>query len=78
LLSQPRLSHGDVVTVRRNGKVTGISAEELRQLSKGNYQELRIERKIVVAPDTGDGWRIPEINRVAAEIVRDLKAVLAH
>lgn len=77
-LSQPRLSHGDVVTVRRNGKLTGISAEELLQLGKCDYQELRIERKIVVVPDTDDEGRILEINKATAEIVRDLKAVLAH
>jgi hypothetical protein len=53
-LSQPRLSHGDVVTVRRDGKLTGISAGELRQLAKCDYQELRIERKIVVVPSVGN------------------------
>lgn len=78
LLSRPRLSHGAVVTMRRNGKVTGISAEEFRQLDKCNYQELRIERKIVVVSHPGDKRRISEINKAAAEIVRDLKAVLAH
>ena len=73
-----KFSHGDVLSVRRNGTMTGISADELRQLSMGDYQELRIERKIVVVPDAGDEWRIPAINRAAAEIIRDLKAVLAH
>jgi hypothetical protein len=77
-LSQPRLSHGDVVTVRRDGKLTAISAGELRHLGKCDYQELRIERKIVAVHDPADARRIPEINKVAAEIARDLKAVLAH
>jgi hypothetical protein len=77
-LSQPRLSHGDVVTVHRNGKLTVISSGELRLLSKCDYQELRIERKIVVVPDTDQHRRILEINKTAEEIVRDLKTVLAH
>jgi hypothetical protein len=64
--------------VHRNGKLTVISSEELRLLSKCDYQELRIERKIVVVPDTDQHRRILEINKTAEEIVRDLKTVLAH
>lgn len=77
-LSQPRLSHGDVVTVHRKGKLTVISSEELRLLRKCDYQELRIERKIVVVPHTDDQRRILDINRAAEEIARELKIVLAH
>jgi hypothetical protein len=78
LLSQPRLSHGDVVTVRRNGEPKVISAEDLRHLGECDYQELRIERKIVVVRDADDERRLVQINKAAAEIVKDLKAVLAH
>lgn len=46
-LSSPRLSYGDIASVRRNGQLTVTSAREIRRLAACDYEELRIERQIM-------------------------------
>jgi len=77
-LSRSRISHGDIATVRRNGIVSSISAEEIRRLNACDYQELRIERKVVVLRHDGDPKLISDIHQVASIIIKDLKAVMSH
>lgn len=77
-LSKSRLSHGDIATVRRGGVITGISAQEIRQLDDCDYQELRIERMTVIVGHNGDTKLVSDINKAATAVVRDLKAVISH
>jgi len=77
-LSRPRISYGDVATVRRDGMVSGISEQEIRRIRTCDYQELRIERKILVLSHDGDPKLISDIQGIASTIVKDLKAVMSH
>ncbi|HEY7261536.1 MAG TPA: hypothetical protein VH589_08650 [Trebonia sp.] len=77
-LSKSRLSHGYLATVRRDGLVTGTTVQEIRKLNACDYQELRIERETVVVCHKDDAKLISDINKTAAAVVKDLKAVISH
>lgn len=77
-LSRPRLSNGDIATIRRDGVVSSITAEEIRRLNACDYQELRIERRVMVLRHDGDLKLISDIHEAASVIIKDLKAVISH
>jgi hypothetical protein len=77
-LSRSRLAYGDLAAIDRGGGLKRISIPEVRRLGIGDYRELRIERRAVVLRAEGDLKLIAEIRKVAAEVVRDLKAVMSH
>jgi hypothetical protein len=77
-LSRPRLSYGDVATIRRDSLVARISEQEIRRMRSCDYQELRIERKVMVLRHDGDAKLISEIHEAASVIIKDLKAVMSH
>lgn len=77
-LSGSRLSYGDIASVRRNGQLTVTSAQEIRQLTVCDYEELRIERKIMVVHNPADNKLISDIQKNASLVIRDLKDVMSH
>jgi hypothetical protein len=77
-LSRPRVSFGDIATVKRDGVMSRISEREIQQLTACDYQELRIERKSMVLHHANDAKLIQEIHGTVAVIIKDLKAVMSH
>ena len=77
-LSMPRITYDNVATVRRNGVVSRISAQEIRRLDTCDYEELRIEGQTVALRHSGDPRLISDIREAASAIIRDLKAVMSH
>jgi hypothetical protein len=77
-LSRSRLSYGDVATIRRDGLVSRISELEIRRMRSCDYQELQIERKVLVLRHDGDAKLISDIHEAASMIIKDLKAVMSY
>ena len=77
-LSSPRLSYGDIASVRRNGQFTVTSTRQLRRLATCDYEELRIERQILVVHNPGDYRLISDIRKNASSVIKDLKDVMSY
>jgi hypothetical protein len=77
-LSGNRVSYGDVITIRRNGTVEELSARQVTGLKVGDYEELQIERKIIVVHAQGDARLLHNIRSYSISIINQLKGVLAH
>jgi hypothetical protein len=77
-LSGPRLSYGDIASVRRNGQFTVRSAQEIRRLAACDYEELRIERQVMVVHNPADYKLISDIRKNASSVIQDLKDVMSH
>ena len=69
-LSGPRLSYGDVASIRRNGQFTVTSAQEIRRLAVCDYEELRIERQVMVVRNPGDYKLISDIRKNASSVIQ--------
>lgn len=77
-LSDSRISYGDVITIRRNGEVDELSPRQVNTLRVGDYEELRIERGIIVVHAPGDTRLQHNIRSISVSVIKQLKAVLAH
>lgn len=77
-LSNRRIRSGDVATIRRDGRLEPVSPPEVLALRVGDYQELRIETRLLVVDAVGDGRRYGEIDRALSAVIKRLKAVMAY
>ena len=77
-LSGTRLRSGDLAFVRRGGEFVSVPASEIRALSACDYQELRIERRLIVADSASDRKLISEICESTSSLIKDLKAVMSY
>lgn|GEM_PF-3877813 len=76
-LSHPRITTGDVSSIRVAGVYVRRSLTDVRSLKPGDYQELHIERRVVVQPFTGDPRLLADIDSALTAVIVDLKAVMA-
>lgn len=77
-LSRERISYGDVATIRRNGITETISKDRVKSLNVGDYQELTVERHIVVTSARGDAALLKDIRSSAIAVIKELKDVMAY
>jgi hypothetical protein len=77
-LSDPRVSYGDVAVIRRNGKMFDISIRDVHRLNIGDYQELIVERRLIVSGRASDTKLIAEIREAATSVIKELKGVMAY
>lgn len=77
-LSVPRITTGDIFSIRRDGRTCALSATDVRLLRVGDYQELIIERSPVVARAANDGRVISDIRASATLVIKELRAVMAY
>ena len=77
-LSGSRILYGDVASIRRNGEVVTISIQEAHLLDVGDYQELIVERQIIVSNMPGDAKLIANIHQAATAVIKELKDVMAY
>lgn len=76
-LSVPRITTGDIISIRINGAVTRVSTQDHRLLA-GKYEELIVERRKLVRPDKDDRKRISEIRTASESVIKELRAVMAY
>jgi hypothetical protein len=77
-LSVPRITAGNVITIRHDGGVRSLSADEVRILVAGDYQELMIERRPIVVRGESDSEIISSIRAAATSVIKELRAVMAY
>jgi hypothetical protein len=77
-LSRQRVAYGDVAFLRNDGALSAVSLRDIRSLRPGDYQELRLERRIVVISDPGDHALSSKIDRALSSVIVELKAVMAY
>lgn len=77
-LSRPRIATGDIASIRVAGSFTRRSLTEVRSLKLGDYEELRIERQLLVTPSAGDARLLAEIDTALTAVIAELKAVMAY
>lgn len=77
-LSRRRLTFGDMAKVRNGGTMRSITMDDARLLGLGDYEELRIERSLMVVSQPGDGHLLAKIDRALSSVIVELKAVMSH
>jgi hypothetical protein len=77
-LSHQRIRSGDVATIRQNGALETLSPLQVKALRVGDYQELRIETRLLVVDAVRDRHRYVEIDRALSAVIEHLKAVMAY
>jgi hypothetical protein len=77
-LSVSRVTTGDVISIRRDDEVRSVSAAAVRLLTACDYQELIIERRLLVINGTNDGKLISDIRTSATLVIKELRAVMAY
>jgi hypothetical protein len=77
-LSLPRIYHGNIITIKREGNVETISPDALRRLDIGAYEELRIERLNLLTSTSGDAKLIHDIRAAGTSVIKELKEVMAY
>jgi hypothetical protein len=77
-LSRQRVSSGNVAFIVNNGVPSPILLRKVRSLQPGDYQELRIEKRIIVTPHSDDQKMISNIDRMILSVIADLKAVMSY
>jgi hypothetical protein len=77
-LSVPRITTGDIIRIRRDGKTSVGSASEVRNLEVADYQELIIERRRIVVRGANDDKTISDIRASATSVIKELRAVMAY
>jgi hypothetical protein len=77
-LSISRITTGDVISIRRGGVRFTASVGDVRTLEVGDYQELIIERRLIVVRGTNDDKIISDIRISATSVISALKAVMAY
>lgn len=77
-LSQPRITSGDVALIKKNGTLSPVPLGSVRALNLGDYQELRIERRMIVTPDPKDLKLVHLIDKALSSVIGELKAVMAQ
>jgi hypothetical protein len=77
-LSVSRITTGEIVSIRQNGQTHLISASEALSLAAGDYHELKVESRQVVAAGPDDSRLISDIRVAAAAVIKELRAVMAY
>jgi len=77
-LSRPRIATGDIASVRVAGRFTRRSLSSVQSLKVGDYEELRIERQLLVTPAAGDTRLLAELDTAFTAVIVELKAVMAY
>jgi hypothetical protein len=77
-LSITRITTGDIITLRRDGRETLITPSELFELQPANYGELIIERRPIVISDPRDTKLAADIQLAAHSVIKDLREVMAY
>jgi hypothetical protein len=77
-LSRQRTFPGNVAFVRVRGADVPISRERIAWLRAGDYQELRIEKRILVSNHPDDRRLSTEIDEKLSTVIKELKAVMAY
>lgn len=77
-LSVPRRSYGDIAAVRRNDRTVVVSSQDAHRLDIGDYQELIVERRLIVSSAPGDTRLVADIREAATSVIKELKAVIAY
>jgi hypothetical protein len=77
-LSRQRVTSGSMAFIVNNGVQFPVPSRDVRSLKAGDYQELRIEKRVLVTPDVSDHNIIPKIDRAISSVIADLKAVMSY
>jgi hypothetical protein len=77
-VSRQRVRTGDMAFVRADGALSSISKDAVRTLRIGEYQELRIERRVMVVAHSGDEKLIEQIDKALSSLIVELKAIMAY
>jgi hypothetical protein len=67
-----------MLSIRRNGEFEEISARQASALVIGDYQELRIEKRVIVISAPGDARLMLSIRAAATSVIKHLKDVMAY
>lgn len=76
-LSRERVSTGDFVSIKRQGTLSPLPIQGVSSLRLGDYEELRIERRVIVRINKGDRQLYLRIDRALSSVISELKAVMA-
>jgi hypothetical protein len=77
-LSITRITAGDIITLRRDGRLTLVTPDELSELQPADYGELIIERHSIVLSDPRDNKLAADIQLSVNSVIKDLREVMAY